>query len=465
MDVPKSASTRWSALLLAAIVSFSLLLLVALWQRFSPAMRPGSEGVPETRLAPPDATAPPPERDCLFPGSGVDSFGECPDSEGYYSSRRHFDLASPNRFRRALVMLEMDDDRSLHLRLSKADLASMPTVDETLPLAEFAPDESADDPLLPEFEVTRYENYGEGAGGLVERRLTPPVAGYELRLNGDELNEPLQLQSVDLASGKIVWTEEGLSGSFSRVEFFQPDPLLFFLFSDFDGGGVFHLRKGLLCRFQRNEAVPEGVFVREPLFLDDGRQFQFVKGETIWRLDLSDCGKRSVGAIVVPPRGPSRLASLATVAPNRDGSVLMAAIEERSGPVMARDPNPRRRQYVWLEYDGTGYVEKRRVRVRAHNAIDGFESISWEAPRSPLLQVSYFQSFERDPATGELDRRNFSGEISHILVRNEEGNFYALRAPLKGGGGQVDSKRGLLEYAGRWWDLKVLDRPLESDLR
>lgn len=470
MEEPRSASRQWSAILLPAIFAVLFLLVLAIWQHCMPAELPSTEAALSLAAPSVETGLQPAARDCLFPGSGTDYFGECPDAEGYYSSRRHFDLDSPNRLRRALVILEMDADRSLHLRLSKADLASMPTVEETLPLAELAPDESPDDPLardplLPEFEVTRYEDYGEGAGGLVERRLTPPVAGYELRLNGDELNEPLQLQSVDLASGKILWTEEGLSGSFSRVEFFPSDPLLFFLFSDFDGGGVFHLRKGLLCRYQRNEAVPEGVFVPEPLFLDEGRQFQFVKGETIWRLNLSDCGERSLGAIVVPPRGPSRLASLATVAPSRDGSVLMAMIVESSGPVMARDPNPRRRQYVWLEYNGTGYVERRRVSVRAHNAIDGFESSSWEASHSPLLQVSYFQRFERDLATGELDRRTFSGETSHILIRNEEGNFYALRTPLKGGGGQVDSRRGLLNYAGKWWDLKVIDRPLESDLR
>lgn len=470
MVASKSAPRRWSAILLTAIFCSLLLLSVATWQRFLAGRPPGPMGDPPAARLSAEAVPALSARDCLFPGSGTDNFGECPDAEGYYSSRRHFDSDSPNRLRRALVMLEMDGDRSLHLRLSKADLASMPTVEETLPLAELAPDESPDDPLardplLPEFEVTRYEDYGEGAAGLVERRMTPPVAGYELRLNGDELNEPLQLQSVDLASGKIIWTEEGLSGSFSRVEFFQSDPLLFFLFSDFDGGGVFHLRKGLLCRHQRNEAVPEGVFVRKPLFLDDGRQFQFVKGETIWRLNLSDCGERSVGAIVVPPRGPSRLASLVNVAPSRDGSVLLATIVESSGPVLARDPNPRRRQYVWLEYSGTGYVERRRVSVRAHNAIDGFESSPWEASLSPLLEVSYFQRFERNPATGELDRRTFSGETSHILIRNEEGNFYALRTPLKGGGGQVDSRRGLLRYAGKWWDLKVLDRPLESDLR
>ena len=120
---------------------------------------------------------------------------------------------------------------------------------------------------------------------------------------------------------------------------------------------------------------------------------------------------------------------------------------------------------VWLEYDGDHYVERRRVSVRSHNAISGFDGLSWELAGDPLLVAGYFQNLQLDPATGRPDRQSRSGNLSHVLIRNREGNFYALRTSARSTLFQVDSRRGLLNYAGKWWDLKVIDRPLESDLR
>lgn len=468
MDVPKSASPRWSALLLAAIGSVLFLLVAALWQRFAPVTRSGPARNPAAAEAPATATAA--AQDCLFPGSGTDYFGECPDPEGYYSSRRHFGLASPDRFRRALVMLEMDGDRSLHLRLSKADLDEMPTVEEVLPRVEVSPEESAEilqrirrggEVLRPRFEESR--NGGELALDRVWV-LTPPVSGFELRSKGENNYEPPALWSVDLKSGKVLWSE---ALDFNNdIEFSASRPSTFFLFSETEGLKLFELRAGQLCSTQEPSSRV-GWIARRPVFLGNGGALQYVEGETIWRLDLSTCRRRAVGTIVLPPHELARAVRLESVSTTSDGTVVLATIREGFAGVvaLARDPSPDRRQHVWLEYDGERYVEKRRVFVRSHNAIYGFDGLSEELARDPLLVAGYFQNFELDLATGEPNRPSRSGDLSHVLIRNRQGNFYALRTSARGAGFQVDLRRGLLKYAGQWWDLKVLDRPLESDLR
>ncbi len=472
MEEPRSASRQWSAILLPAIFAVLFLLALAVWQHCMPAELPTPKAAPPLTAPSVKAGLPPLARDCLFPGSGTDYFGECPDSEGYYSSRRHFDLDSPNRLRRALVLLEMDPDRSLHLRLSKADLDEMPTVDQVLPLVEVSPEESAEilerihrgaEVLRPRFEEARSGSEPALDGVWV---LTPPVAGFELRSKSGDNYEPPELWSVDLKSGKVLWSE---ALDHQDIEFSASRPSTFFLVGESGSLELFDLRAGRFCSTQEPSG-PVGWIARRPLFLDNGSTLQYVEGETIWRLDLSNCQRRAVGTIVLPPHELARAVTLESVSTTSDGTVVLATIREGfAGLVeLARDPSPDRRQYVWLEYDGERYVERRRVTVRSHNAISGFDSfdgLSWELAGDPLLVAGYFRNFELDPATRKPNRRSRSGELSHVLIRNRQGNFYALRTSARGSLFQVDSRRGLLNYAGKWWDLKVLDRPLESDLR
>ena len=469
MEEPRSASRQWSAILLPAIFAVLFLLALAVWQHCMPAELPTLKAAPPLAAPSVETGLPPLARDCLFPGSGTDYFGECPDAEGYYSSRRHFDLDSPNRLRRALVVLELDEDRSLHLRLSKADLDEMPTVEEVLPRVEVSPEESAEilqrihrgaEVLRPRFEESR--NGGELAldGVWV---LTPPIAGFELRSKSGDNYEPPELWSVDLKSGKVLWRE---ALDHNDIEFSASRPSTFFLFSETETLKLFDLRAGRLCSTQ--EPSSRAVWIaRRPIFLGNGSALQYVDGETIWRLDLSTCRRRAVGTIVLPPHELARAVRLESVSTSSDGTVVLATIREGFAGVveLARDPSPDRRQHVWLEYDGERYVERRRVTVRSHNAISGFDGLSWELAGDPLLVAGYFHDFQLDPATGKPDRQSRSGDLSHVLIRNRQGNFYALRTSARGTLFQVDSRRGLLNYAGKWWDLKVLDRPLESDLR
>lgn len=469
MDVPESGLHRWAAIVLSLIVSFAFFLGVALWQRYVPAKPSDPKADSPAAVAPAGATPPPAARDCLFPGSGTDYFDECPDPEGYYSSRRHFDLGSSNRVRRALVLLEKDEDRTLHLRLSKADLDEMPTVDEVLPLVEVSPEESAEilerihrgaDVLRPRFEDSR------SGGELALDRvwvLTPPVAGFELRAKGGDNYEPPELWSVDLRSGKVLWSE---ALDFNNdIEFSASRPSTFFLFSGAEGLKLFDLREGRLCATQEPSSRV-GWSPRRPFYLGNGTDLQYVEGETIWRIDLSNCQRRAVGSIVLPAKALSRFASVDRVETSRDGSVLAATIVERfTGVNLLRDPSPVRRLYVWLAYDGNRYVEGRRVVVRAHNALHGLETDFWESMRQPLLLGTFIRHRNLNPTRGAAIREDPTGEMSHILIRNREGNFYALRTPSKQGAGlDLDPNRGLLRYAGKWWDLKVLDRPFESDL-
>lgn len=471
MEEPRSGSRQWSVILLPAIVAVLILLALAVCQHCMPAELLSPEAAPSPTAQPVETGLQPPARDCLFPGSGTDLFGECPDPEGYYSSRRHFDLASSDRIRRALVMVEKDEDRTLHLRLSKADLDEMPTVEEVLPLVGAPPAESEgrsndNDPLLPHFALTRSEFADEGIAGIVERKLTPPLAGFELRLIGDEFEEPLELQSVESATGRVLWREPSVQEAFPRIEFLPSNQAIFFLHSDLYGGAVFDLRKGLRCRYQRGGELRSGFFPELPLFLAEGREFQFAEGDTLWRVDLSDCRRRAVGKIPASDHELSQEASLEKVATSSDGAVVVVEILEWfSRAQVPRDPDARRALFLWLEYDGERYVEKRRVAVRAHNALSGFAGLSWEMSRNPLLVATYCQDFNLDSATGRVMRSERTGPVSHVLIRNRHGNTYALRTPASKAGLAVDSRSGLLKYAGRWWDLKVLDRPLESDLQ
>lgn len=403
-------------------------------------------------------------------GSGPDSFGDTPDKDGYYSSRRHFDLDSKDKVRRALVLLEKDADGTLHLRFSKADIEEMPTVEEVLPRLENAPAESEGllrngDRLLPRFEVTTFEDHGEGTTSTVERRLTPPVSGYELRLNGDEINELLELQSVDLTTGQMLWNEPGIAGQPDRIEFFARDPMLFLYYNDFDTLGVFDIRKGLRCRY-RTDTARLGTYCPWPSFVGDGKEIQFVEGETIWRVELSACKKWEVGRISLPPRPTSGIVTLAHSEASDDGSILLATVGQSDS--LVRSPtglNPVQVQYIWLEYEGAGYVEKRRVYTRAHNSIAGTESAVVESTRDPLLIVNQFRSRTLNRTTGALERQDGSAAVTFLLVRNGQGNFFALRAPSNPGVGVlVDSRRGLIHYGDKWFDLKVLARNLENDL-
>ncbi len=469
MDDPRPASRRWQAILLPAIFSVLLLVAVAVWQHRWPAELPSPRSAPPPAATSAEVGLPDAGRDCLFPGSGADYYGECPDSEGYYSSRRHFAVDSPNRLRRSLVLLEMDEDRSLHLRLSKADLDEMPTVDEVLPLVEVSPEESAEilarirrgsEVLQPRFEDSRSGGKQASDGVWV---LTPPVSGFELRSKGGDNYEPPELWSVDLESRKVLWSE-ALDFNYD-IEFSASRPSTFFLFSETEGLMLFDLRAGRLCSTQEPSSRV-GRILRRPFYLGNGTDLQYVEGEAIWRLDLSTCQRRAVGTLVLPPHELAAAAELESVATTSDGTVVLATIQEGFAGVveLARDPSPNRRQHVWLEYDGERYVERRRVTVRSHNAISGFDGLSWELARDPLLVAGYFQDFQLDMATGKPNRQSRSGDLSHVLIRNQQGNFYALRTSARGTLFQVDSRRGLLNYAGKWWDLKVLDRPLESDL-
>lgn len=421
------------------------------------------------------STAPAPNRATEHPqvitwGSGPDFFGDTPDKDGYYSSRRHFDLASKDKVRRALVLLERDSDEKLHLRFSKVDIDEMPTVEAVLPLVENAPPESEallrnEDPLLPSLEVTHFEDHGEGTASTIERRVKPPVAGFELHLNGDEINELLELESIDLATGKRLWNVGGIEGPVTRIEFFASDPYLFYLFSNFRGGGVFDLRTGLRCRFQRDLERNSGIFRPWPSFVGEGHEFQFVEGETIWRVDLSTCQISSVGKVAIPSAAPSGVVDLAGADASADGSIVLAAVGRSSSAF--RSPGGLASveiQFIRLTLEGKSFVERRRVSARTHNSVLGTESAVTETCREPLLVASQFRSRTLNPATGGLERESFSSPVTYLLIQNRFGHFFALRAPLNQGVGiRIDRTRCLLNYGNQWFDLRVLDREEESD--
>lgn len=403
-------------------------------------------------------------------GNDPDYFGDLPDKDGYYSARRHFDLKSKDKVRRALVLLDKDADGSTHLRFSKADIEEMLAVEEVLPLVETPLGQGEEllrriNPLLPPIEVTRFESSGEGTASTVERTIQPPVAGYELRLNGDEVNELLELQSVDLATGKILWKEGGIVGPVSRIEFFGEDPHLFYHFSHFRGGGVFDLRTGLRCPFRRDLERNSGIFRPWPSFVGKGSEFQFVEGETIWRIDLANCQIRSAGKIPVPPAAPFGIVDLVNADATSDGSIVLAAVgRSSSAPRSPTGLDSVELEFIRLTLEGESFVVQRRVSARAHNSVLGTGAAVTETCRDPLLVISQFRSRTLNQETGELETNSFSAQVSYFLVRNRFGNFFALRAPRNQGVGVViDRTRGLVHYGNQWFDLKVLDREETND--
>jgi hypothetical protein len=160
----------------------------------------------------------------------------------------------------------------------------------------------------------------------------------------------------------------------------------------------------------------------------------------------------------VPPRPASGIVELAHAQASDDGSVLLATVGQSNSAFKSpKGLSQVQLEYVWLKYDGSKYVETRRIYTRAHNAIEGTESAVTESTRDPLLVVNQFRSLTLNPTTGALERHYSAAAISYFLIRNGDGNFFALRAPMNSGVGVLlDRKRGLLRYGEKWFDLKVL---------
>lgn len=395
-------------------------------------------------------------------GSEPDAFGDMPDIDGYYSSRDHFDSDSPDRLRRALLLLEQASDGSLSLRLSKRDIDVMPEVEEILQRVHASAIQFAEAPLgdiyHPTFQALP-RRLDQPSDGPVAWTLIPPGGGSQLFVQEGEFEGWATLRSREVGSDSDLWQESLVWAPDYFLEFSRDQPRRFLLFDSYSGGAVFDLRDGLVCKVAGPSGKEKGDFGRWPGFVDSGRALILLRGEILWRLSLDSCRWKQVGTLTLPPmmKGPVD-SLLVRVLVSPAGSSLLAKVREAAREGLSPSGLlPKRLLFIHHRLEADRLVEVRRVAARLHNALSGTEDSWSDSTADPFVEMTVFRRRSSASGLGAFRGDPSIPEVSFLLLRNSHGRFFAFRDPTPADGSPtLDHENGWLWYKGSAWDLNPL---------